>query len=199
MDLDPRLSPAFFDRDPVAIARDLLGRLLVRREDGEVRAAARIVETEGYDCPRDPSCFVIDRLPGAAEALRGPPGRFYFHRSYEHRLLNVVCGPEGYPATVLVRAVEPVFGLDWMRAHRPVRRPLDLANGPAKLVAALHLEARFAGEPVDHPDAHFAPGDPVADDEVEVTTRVGLRRGADLPWRFLLGGNPWVSPGRPSA
>ncbi len=197
------LSPTFFERDPVRVARELLGCLLVRREavpgGFETVAAARIVESEAYDCPRDPSCHVIEKLPGAKQALAGPAGRLYFHRSYEHRLLNVVCRPAGVEATILIRAAEPLFGLDWMLGRRPVRRERDLMNGPAKLVTALGLGAQLEGQPVDGPTFFFAAGEPLPEAEVTVTARVGLSVGRELPWRFLIAGNPWVSPGKPSA
>lgn len=197
------LPPSFFERDPVLVARELLGCLLVRREGAPqgfaTVAAVRIVETEAYDCPRDPSCYVIEKLPGAKEALAGPPGRLYFHRSYEHRLLNVVCMPAGHEATILIRAAEPLFGLDWLRARRPVKRERDLMSGPAKLVQALGLAAQLDGQSVDGPELSFAAGDPVPDEEVTITARVGLSVGRELPWRFLIAGNPWVSPGKPSA
>ena len=203
-DLSAALLPAFFGRDPVKVARELLGCLLARRErsaGGEFVpvAAARIVETEAYDCPRDPSCHVIEKLPGARQALLGPPGRLYFHKSYEHRLLNVVCMPAGHDATILIRAAEPLFGLAWMRERRAVKRERDLMNGPAKLVQALGLEARLDGESVDGPELFFAAGDPLPPAHVTVTARVGLRVGRELPWRFFVTGNPWVSPGKPSA
>lgn len=198
---DPRfedaLTPEFFDRDPLSVARDLLGCSLVRREerggDVHVVAVTRVVETEAYDCPRDPSCYVIERLPGAKPALAGPPGRFYFHRSYEHRLLNVVCREVGYEAAILVRAVEVVEGETWLRERRAVKRAVDLTNGPGKLVAALALGAAFEGQPVNHPLAFFVRERDVPDVDVTVTTRIGLTRGADLPWRFVLTDNPWVS------
>ena len=102
------VAPAFFDRDPVRVARELLGMALVRELPGGPRLAARIVETEAYDCPRDPSCHVIARLPGAAQALGGPPGRVYFHAVYRHALLNVVCREPGVQAAILIRAASPV-------------------------------------------------------------------------------------------
>jgi DNA-3-methyladenine glycosylase len=168
----------FFLRDPVAVARELIGARLVRTlEDGRV-LGGRVVEAEAYDCPRDPSCHVIRRLPGAAQALSGPAGRLYFHASYEHRLLNVVCREEGVQATILIRALEPLQGEEQMLGFRPVRRRLDLTNGPA---------------------LHFLAGEPLPDSAIQVTARVGLRLGAELPWRFLERGNKWVSAGKPSA
>ena len=197
-DFAQALSPAFFGRDPVMVARELLGCLIVRVFP-EGTAALRIVETEAYDCPRDPSCHVIERLPGASEALHGPPGRYYFHRSYEHALLNVVCMPPAHDATILVRAAEVVSGAELLQAHRPVKRDLELSNGPAKLVQALGICPELAGLSIEHPACYFVRGETVPPERVSVTARVGLKRGAELPWRFLETGNPWVSPGKPSA
>ncbi|MVN88391.1 DNA-3-methyladenine glycosylase [Deinococcus sp. HMF7620] len=193
------LGPDFFAGDPVLVARALLGAVLVRVLPDGVTLAARIVETEAYDCPRDPSCHVIARLPGAAVMMAGPPGRVYFHLAYDQPLLNVICRPEGVQASILVRAAEPLLGEDRMRERRAVKRRVDLTNGPAKLVQALHLGPELRGEPINGPAFYLVPGAEVPEEEVTITARVGLRRGAELPWRFLIGGNPWVSPGKPSA
>lgn len=193
------LRPDFFAGDPVAVARDLLGGRLVRvLPDGTV-LAARIVETEGYDCPRDPSCHVIARLPGAAAAMGGEPGRVYFHFAYRQALLNVTCRPVGVQASILIRAAEPLLGEERMRELRPVKRSIELSNGPAKLVTALGLTPALAGQPIDTPAFYIVPGEALPESDVGVTARVGLRRGAELPWRFVIRGNPWVSTGKPSA
>ena len=191
------LTPAFFDRDPVLIARELLGAHLVRvAPDGQM--VGRIVETEAYDCPRDPACYVLKRLGGASELMGGPAGRYYFHRAYEHLLLNITCGPEGREAAVLIRALEPLAGVELMRERRPVRRDVDLTNGPAKLMTALGITPDYQAEEVTHAALHFVAAAPLPDDAVTITSRVGLKRGAHLPWRFLETGNAFVSPGRPS-
>jgi DNA-3-methyladenine glycosylase len=197
-DFGQALSPTFFGRNPVLVARELLGCLIVRVYP-EGAAALRIVETEAYDCPHDPSCHVIERLPGASEALHGPPGRYYFHKSYEHALLNVVCMPVGYDATILVRAAEVVSGPELLRANRAVKRDTELSNGPAKLVQALGIYPELAGLSIDQPSCYFVLGEPLPPERVSVTARVGLKRGSELPWRFLETDNPWVSPGKPSA
>ena len=195
---DDAFTPEFFNRNPVKVARELIGCLLVRHF-AVGYALVRIVETEAYDCPNDPSCYVIERLPGAKEALRGPPGRYYFHKSYEHALLNVVCQPLEYEATILIRAVEPLAGLERLRENRTVKKDLELTNGPAKLVQALELYPKFAGLEINQPDAYFTRGETVPDERVTVTARVGLSVGKELPWRYLETGNRWVSPGKPSS
>ncbi|MBZ9714336.1 DNA-3-methyladenine glycosylase [Deinococcus multiflagellatus] len=192
------LPPEFFAGDPVAVARALLGAVMVRVLPDGVTLAARIVETEAYDCPRDPSCHVIARLPGAAAMMAGPPGRVYYHLAYDQPLLNVICRPQGVQASILVRAAEPLLGEERMRERRPVKRRVDLTNGPAKLVQALHLDPELRGQPINGPAFFLVPGEPVPDEQVTTTARVGLRQGAELPWRFLITGNAWVSPGKPS-
>ena len=201
LNVDPALvlKPEFFAGDPVDAARSLIGAVMVRTLPGGAVLTARIVETEAYDCPRDPSCHVIARLPGAAAAMGGEPGRVYFHYAYKQALLNIVCRRVGVQASILVRAAEPLLGEAMMHDLRTVKRRFDLTNGPAKLVTALALGGELGGQPIDTPAFYIVPGEAVPDAEVEITARVGLRQGADLPWRFLIRGNPWVSAGKPSA
>lgn len=193
------LCAAFFDRDPVEVARELLGATLVRTLPGGEVLAGRVVETEAYDCPRDPACTAgrFHRVRTLAMAV--PPGRWLFWTAHGHPLLQVSCREEGVPASVLLRALEPLEGRGHMLTHRPVTRERDLTNGPAKLVYALGLNPeRVTEQPVDGPALHLLPGPPIPDEGVGVTPRVGLLAGKHLPWRFLLRGNPWVSPGVPS-
>ncbi len=194
------LPPPFFDRDPVEVARRLLGGTLVHvLPDGE-RLSGRIVETEAYDCPRDPAC-TAGRFHAARSAeMATVPGRWLFWSTHGHPLLQVSCRGPGVAASVLIRALEPLEGRSRMLTQRPVTRERDLTSGPAKLVYALGIRpAEVRNTPVDSSALHlFAPAEPLPDAEVTVTARVGIREGRTLPWRFLIRGNPWVSPGVPS-
>ncbi|MFC5847614.1 DNA-3-methyladenine glycosylase [Deinococcus petrolearius] len=195
-----RLAPAFFDRDPVLVARDLLGATLVHTLPGGEVLSGRVVETEAYDCPRDPAC-TAGRFHAARSAdMATRPGLWLFWVAHGHPLLQVSCREAGMAASVLLRALEPLSGVDQMLAHRPVVRSRDLTNGPAKLVYALGLRpGEVAHTPVDNPALHLLAAEtPLPDDEVTVTARIGLREGRTLPWRFLVRGNPWVSPAVPS-
>lgn len=194
-----RLSPTFFDRDPVRAARELLGATLVRVLPGGEVLAGRVVEAEAYDCPRDPAC-TAGRFHGVRTlAMAIAPGHWLFWTAHGHPLLQVACREEGVSASVLIRALEPLEGIGHMLTHRPVTRERDLTNGPAKLVYALGLNPeQIAGQPVNGPALHLLSGPPVPDEQVGVTARVGLLAGKNLPWRFLIRGNPWVSPGVPS-
>ncbi|MDV6373785.1 DNA-3-methyladenine glycosylase [Deinococcus arenicola] len=194
------LSPTFFDRDPVAVARELLGGTLVHVLPGGERLSGRIVETEAYDCPRDPAC-TAGRFHAARSAeMAVSAGRWLFWSTHGHPLLQVSCRPEGIAASVLIRALEPLEGKGQMLTHRPVTRERDLTNGPAKLVYALGIRpAEVTGTVVDSAALHlFAPALALPDDEVEITARVGIKEGRNLPWRFVVRGSAWVSPGVPS-
>jgi DNA-3-methyladenine glycosylase len=179
-----RLPPAFFDRDTRVVARALLGKVLVH-QDGRVRRAARIVETEAYHGPRDRASHARAGPSPRAAVMFGPPGRAYVYRVYGlHHCMNVVTGPEGFPAAVLVRAAEPLEGC------------LHSTRGPGNLCRALRIDAgRHGGAdlaigPVWIEDAPRPPG------RIVRTPRVGVDfagPSARHPWRFLLPGSPWVS------
>jgi 3-methyladenine DNA glycosylase len=184
----------------VRLARELLGGTLVRVTPDGHRLSGRVVEVEAYDCPRDPAC-TAGRFHAARSAeMAIAPGHWLFWFAHGHPLLQVACRQEGVSASVLIRALEPLEGAGKMLDYRPVTRQRDLTSGPAKLVYALGLDPmQISHRPVNSPELHLlAPETPLADDEVTVTARVGIREGRNLPWRFLIRGNGWVSPAQPS-
>ncbi|WP_135229819.1 DNA-3-methyladenine glycosylase [Deinococcus fonticola] len=194
------LRPPFFDRDPVKVAREILGATLVRLTPDGHRLTGRIVEVEAYDCPRDPAC-TAGRFHAARSAeMAIAPGHWLFWMAHGHPLLQVSCREAGVAASVLIRALEPLEGLPLMLEHRPVTRERDLTNGPAKLVYALGLNpASIAHRPVNSPELHLLlPPGALPDDQVAVTARIGIAEGRTHPWRFVLKGSPWVSPAAPS-
>ncbi len=176
------------------VAPRLLGAVL---RHGEV--ACRITEVEAYDGPDDPGSHAY-RGPTARNAVMfGPPGHLYVYFTYGmHYCCNVVCGPEGSPRAVLLRAGEVVDGLDLARARRtPARTDRDLARGPANLCQALGIGSPENGADLTVPPltltlARHAPA------EVGTGPRVGLRLAADRPWRFWIPGEPSVSAYRPA-
>jgi DNA-3-methyladenine glycosylase len=163
---------------------------------------ARVVEVEAYDGEHDPASHAFRGRTERNAVMFGPPGHLYVYRSYGlHWCANVVVAEPGRAAAVLLRAVEPLNGLAEMRADRPAaRRDVDLSNGPGKLCAALGITGQHGGvdllstaSPVQlRCDGTPPPADPV------VTTRVGITRAVELPWRFSVADSPWVSKGRPS-
>lgn len=160
---------------------------------GDERAAGRIVETEAYTGPEDEACHAAARIGRTKRntPLFGPPGTAYVHRNYGvHWLLNAVTGPEGFPAGVLLRALEPIEGMDVMRRRRG--RP-ELTNGPARLAQALAVGPALQGHRLDRAPLSLHRGVPVVDDDTEVTTRIGISRAADRPLRFYDRRSRWIS------
>ncbi|HMY88404.1 MAG TPA: DNA-3-methyladenine glycosylase [Microthrixaceae bacterium] len=188
--------------DSTVVAPRLLNALVsVSDTDGSVRVG-RIVEVEAYRGERDPASHAY-RGPTARNAtMFGPPGLLYVYRSYGiHWCANVVAGVDGVAEAVLIRAVEPVAGLERMRGDRPgIARDVDLANGPGKLCAALAITGADDGVDLCGRRSRIRlvrddvgpPARPVR------TTRVGITRGVEHRWRFLVPGHPGVSRGRPS-
>lgn len=160
---------------------------------GDERAAGRIVETEAYTGPEDEACHAAARIGRTKRnaPLFGPPGTAYVHRNYGiHWLLNAVTGPAGFPAGVLLRALEPIEGIGVMRRRRG--RP-ELTNGPARLAQALAVGPALQGHRLDRPPLSLHRGEAVPDADTEVTTRVGISRAADRPLRFYDRRSRWIS------
>jgi DNA-3-methyladenine glycosylase len=188
------LPPGFYARDTVVVAKALLGQLLVSEVGGR-RCLARIVETEAYVGPHDPACHAAGwRRTPRTEVLYGPPGLAYVYFTYGmHWCVNVVTEPVGYPAAVLLRAVEPLEGLATMRRRRGRVHDLVLAAGPARLTQALGIDRRLYGHPLTTPPLWIAPGRPVPARRVAEGPRIGIRVAADWPLRFYVRDSPFVS------
>jgi DNA-3-methyladenine glycosylase len=176
------------------VAPDLIGALLRSTIDGH-DVVGRIVETEAYTGPDDPACHAAERIGRTVrnEAMFGPPGTAYVFRSYGiHWCLNAVTDREGWPAAVLIRALEPVLGLDTMRARRAIRDH-DLARGPGRLTQALAITGALDRHPLQDPPLSIHPGAPLEPGSIEARPRVGISRAVGWPLRFTLRGSTWVS------
>jgi DNA-3-methyladenine glycosylase len=188
-----QLGRDFFERSVHEVAPELIGcTLLVEGVGGP------IVEVEAYD-HEDPASHGFRGRTKRNRAMFGPPGHAYVYRSYGiHWCLNLVCEEDGTAAAVLVRALEPLHGLDRMRARRRAEDARFLCSGPGKLCQALAVTGGHDGLPLDRPPFELLPRDgPV---EVMRGPRVGITAAADLPWRYGLAGSSFVSrafrPGR---
>ncbi len=192
------LPAAFYDRPTELVARDLLGATLECTTPEGV-ASGRIVETEAYLGPDDPACHAVAGLTERTVHLHGPPGFAYVYFIYgAHWCFNAVTREKGHGSAVLVRAIEPERGLDLMRERRGAKRSdVELTNGPGKLCQALGIDGAMNGVRLDRRPLRILAGDPVADEDVVVTPRIGITRAADGPLRWLLRDNPYVSAGRP--
>lgn len=184
-----RLTRSFFDRDPVAVARDLIGCWLLAAGVG-----GRIVETEAY-AACEPACHAYVGVTDRTRVLFGPPGHAYVYLSYGvHQLFNVVTAPVGDGAAVLIRALEPLVGLERMRGRRGGRSDRELCSGPGRLAQALGIGPRLngadlaTGDVALHPSPNGRAGcEPVAG------PRVGISKATDLPWRFCEPDSAWLS------
>ena len=189
------LDREFFERGAEAVAPELLGRYLVSVIDGE-RCVGRIVETEAYPGPHDPASHAAAAIGRTArnDPMFGPPATTYIHLNYGiHWCLNAVVGPEGYPAAVLIRALEPVDGLEVMRRRRPARTDRELCSGPGKLTQALRIGPDLQRHPLVQPPLLIAAGESVPRSNIVCTTRIGITRGAHEEWRFYDGTSDCVS------
>ena len=180
-----RLPRTFFARPATDVAPDLLGHVLVRRLPDGTRLAARLVEVEAYE-PDDPGSHAFRGPTPRNEVMFGPPGHLYVYFTYGmHFCMNAVTRRSGEGSAVLLRAGEPLEGLDAMRERRARDRPVELCSGPGRFTQALGIARPENG------------ADLVSRDEpVGVGIRVGVH-DTSRDWRFWLEGNPYVSRGRP--
>ena len=183
------MRPAFYDRPVLEVARDLVG--CVVSHDG---CSGVIVETEAYH-DSEPACHAFVGLTARTQTLFGPPGHAYVYRSYGiHALLNAVSEPEGVGAAVLIRALEPVAGVDVMRSRRRLEPVESLCSGPGKLTEALGISLVHNGGDLARGPVVLSPR-PRAwrDVAVSVDRRIGITKAAELPWRFCAAGSRFLS------
>lgn len=193
------LPQAFYERDTVTVAKELLGCHLVHQEP-EGTAIGRIVEDEAY-IREDPAAHSFRGKTERNAAMFGPAGHAYVYRIYGiHTCVNVVTGLKGSGEAVLIRALEPVAGMELMQERRGVEDAKSLCSGPAKLTQALgitleHNGASFLESPLQIWSADGVPGsEPVnGTQEIVQTTRIGITKAADRPLRFYIRGNRYIS------
>jgi DNA-3-methyladenine glycosylase len=180
----------FYQRDTVEVARDLLGKVLVHG-----KTAGRIVETEAYLGGDDLAAHSAAGITDRTRVIFGPPGHAYVYLSYGiHECLNVVAEPDGQAGCVLIRALEPISGLDIMRARRPAARSdRDLASGPGKLTRALGITRAHYGADLTRGNVVITDPRQPGPIEIEVTPRIGITKCAELPLRFVIKGTTFAS------
>ncbi|GAP11953.1 DNA-3-methyladenine glycosylase [Bellilinea caldifistulae] len=186
------LPPNWYEQDVVCAAQQLLGKRLVRWLNGQ-RVSGIIVETEAYRGEEDLACHARAGYTPRTRVMYGPPGRAYIYFTYGmHWLLNVVCMAEGYPAAVLIRAIQPVEGIEVIASRRRGQPPPQWTNGPAKLTAALEIDGSLNGADLTTPAAGLwieeapLPLNAV----IRTSPRIGIERVPEpwksMPWRFHL-------------
>ena len=206
-----RLGAAFYNNDTLTVAQQLLGCELVH-ETPEGITAGIIVETEGY-VTGDPACHAYRRQTTRNAAMFGPAGTLYVYQIYNHyNCINVVTSPEGVGEAVLIRALEPTEGIELMADRRneafktgferyrnntvdpsTTKGFRNLCNGPGKLTIALGINRQRDNNSSLLTDAIYIRGPVQTDFDMVTTTRIGLTQGVDLPYRYYINDNPFVS------
>ena len=184
------LDRGFFERGTVEVARDLLGKVLVHGP-----AAGIIVETEAYLGGDDLASHSAAGITDRTRVIFGPPGHAYVYLSYGmHECLNIVAEPDGKAGCVLIRALEPIEGLEIMRARRPnARTDRDLTCGPGKLTRALGITRAHNGVDLTRGTLIVRAPDFKRAFEIHVSPRIGISKCVDLPLRFTIKGNRFIS------
>ena len=191
--ITPRLPRQFFARDPVVVARDLLGRVLFYKTSEGV-LAGRIVETEAYTGADDPASHAFRGRTARNAVMFGPAGHAYVYFTYGmHHCLNVTAEAAGTAGAVLLRALEPLAGVEIMRARGDRGPEIRLLSGPGKIGRAFGLTLEDNGRDFTRGPLGLAAGSPIPDREVAATRRIGISRAVDLPYRFAVIGNRSVS------
>jgi DNA-3-methyladenine glycosylase len=194
-----RLPRSFFARPSPEVGPDLLGRILVRRVGDGTLLTARIVEAEAYQ-EDDPASHSFRGRTNRTEVMFGPPGHAYVYFTYGmHHCLNVVTGSTGEGSAVLLRAAEPLEGLEEMSRRRGTNDPRALCSGPGRLCQALGIDRAENGlDLVPGRRLWLLEGAPVAPSKMSVGSRVGITSGTERPWRFSVRGDRFVSRARPA-
>jgi DNA-3-methyladenine glycosylase len=187
------LRRTFFSRDPLTVARDLLGRVLFYRA-AEGLLAGRIVETEAYTGEADPASHAFRGRTTRNAVMFGAAGHAYVYFSYGmHYCLNVTADGPGIAGAVLLRALEPLAGMEIMRRRGDRGPEVRLLSGPGKVGRGFGLTLKDNGRDFTRGPLGLAAGTPVPDREVAISRRIGISRAVDLPYRFSVIGNRSVS------
>jgi DNA-3-methyladenine glycosylase len=186
------LPQSFFIKDALTLSNELIGCMLVH-ETPEGITAGVIVETESYH-QDDEASHSFSGQTARTKVMFGPGGYSYVYFTYGmHYCFNVVAGHEGVGEAVLIRALEPVEGLELMKRRRGKKDILELCSGPAKLVQAMGISKADYGKPLFEGNLYIKPRSTASNLEIRSGPRIGIKKAIDKPWRFWLKDNPFVS------
>ncbi|MEN8194242.1 MAG: DNA-3-methyladenine glycosylase [Bacteroidota bacterium] len=194
----PKLDQGFYLKDAVEVAKNLLGKIIVRQYNNKLLAGT-IVEVEAYDESEEAS-HSFNGLSRRNEVMFQKGGLLYVYLIYGiHYCCNVVTGNAGHGAAVLIRAVEPLNNLNLLAKNRfnktsySEKEKLNLTNGPAKLCKAFHINLADNGEKLDGNNIYLLDAPRLKDENIVQTTRIGITQAKELLWRFYIKGNRFVS------
>ena len=188
----------FYNRDPTEVAEELLGKVLVRTSS-EGRVAGLIVETEAYLHAIDPAAHSYRKRTPRVESMFGPPGHAYVYAIHSRWCFNIVTEPSDIASAVLIRALEPIEGLDIMRKRRGKDSTLELCRGPAKLCEAFAIDRSLDGWDLTKGNGLYVTdrgGTRITSDQIVRSTRIGVTSGHELPLRYFVDGSRYVSASR---
>ena len=197
--LNKKLKKSFYQRELLKVARDLLGKILVKIERGKT-LAGKIVELEAYHGDYDQAAHSYGGMTNRNKIMFEKGGYFYVYFTYgAHHCCNVVTGKKGQGTAVLIRAVEPVSGIDWMIKNRFGRKLknekeiYNLTSGPGKVCKAFGIDRSHSGIDLTGKEIFILDNKKIPEDETGISTRIGITRSTDLPWRFFIKNNPYLS------
>lgn len=187
----------FYERDTITVAKSLLGQCVVRRDRG-LEVSGMIVETEAYRGKADPAAHSYRGKSQRTVIMYGEKGFAYIYMIYGmYYCMNVTSGPKDEPEAILIRALEPLKGLDIMAERRNSQNRLNLCSGPGKLCMAMDIDKRHYGLDLTASDVIFIErGCDIADSKIEASRRINIDyagEAKDYLWRFTIAGNPFVS------
>jgi DNA-3-methyladenine glycosylase len=189
------ISYNFFRRETLKVACELLGKVIVRKTGSKSFISGKIVETEAYIGDHDPACHAYGKVSGRSSVLYEEGGTIYVYFIYgNYYCFNIVTEKKGTGCAVLIRAVEPLEGIDIMKENRPgVKNLHDLTNGPSKFCLAFEIEKEFNNKKLSEDGIYIS--EPLKKEKFEIVTskRIGIVKGADFPYRFFIKDNPFVT------
>jgi len=189
----PKVLPrGFYEREPEFVARDLLGKRLLRKTDGGALGGI-IVETEAYYGRDDPASRAYRGMKDHNRLMWGESGRAFIFMVHNNWLFNVIAHEPGNVGGVLIRAIEPTEGIETMKQNRGVENLLRLTSGPGRLTKALAIDKALNGVPVTSSDSEIQILEGCTEFEIESSSRIGVRKDLDKPLRFYIKGNKYVS------
>lgn len=199
IDLTGRLRREFFLGNVVDTARKLLGKTFVRLEKGKT-LSGKITEVEAYDGSVDEASHSFNGKTKRNEVMFGPGGMLYVYFTYGmHFCCNVVTGLEDEGCAVLIRSVEPLTGISEMAVNRfgkkdlTVKEKINLTNGPAKIAQAFGIKREDNGKDLTGSEIFILDSMRIPEKNISVSKRIGIKKSVDLPWRFYISDNPYIS------
>ncbi|MCE1188945.1 MAG: DNA-3-methyladenine glycosylase [Ignavibacteria bacterium] len=194
-----KIHSGFYKKDALTLAPRLLGKVLTHQID-DLLLSGIIVEVEAYGGLEDEASHAFRGMKNRNKVMFEEGGAFYVYFTYgNHFCCNVVTGKKGSGEAVLIRALEPISGVDTMLVNRfgsdinQKNDLINLTNGPGKICKALAIDGSLNGELLTGDKIYISEGRRVKSDEIAVSTRIGITKSIELPWRFYLSGNPYVS------